>query len=187
MTRLASSFDRLAALVVGAVLMAIGAALVLWDTSVLPGIPRTVHVAGPRAATETGWWVWALAAVGIVLVVVSVRWLFAHTPAAKVKRMTLRSNDSGSIGVDLGEVADAAAVALSRSLDAESASGKAVIDRGTRTVDLTVTTAATPRPERLVPAIDEVCAQVASMLADPTIATRTTIRVNRGTRNRRVR
>ncbi|MBJ7338823.1 alkaline shock response membrane anchor protein AmaP [Mycolicibacterium sp.] len=185
MTRLASALDRFAALVVGVLLIAVGAALVLWDTTVLPGVPRTVHAPGLRAATAAGWWSWALAGVGILLVVVAVRWLLAHTPAAKVKRLPLRTNDSGAISIDLGEVATAAAKALAQSSsDVESAGGKAIVDRGTRTVDLSVTVVDSPRPERLISAIDTACAQIATMLADPTVATRTTIHVGKGQRRR---
>ncbi|TPG33029.1 alkaline shock response membrane anchor protein AmaP [Mycolicibacterium hodleri] len=184
MTRLASSLDRFVALIAGAALIAIGAALVLWDTAVLPNVPRTVNVPGLRAATATGWWSWALAGVGILLIVAALRWLFTHTPAARVTHLPLLTNDSGAIGIDLGEVAHAAAHALEQSPDVDSVSGKAIIDRGTRTVDLTVNAVAAPRPEWLIPAIDAVCEQIVTMLAEPTIASRTTIHVGKGQRRR---
>lgn len=183
MTRLAVTFDRFAALVAGLALVAFGAALVVWNTTWLPNLPDSIALPGLRSATATGWWPFALAGAGVVLVVVALRWLFAHTPAAKIKDLPLRSDAAGSITVDLGEVATAAAAALAQSLDVESASGKAVVDRGTRTVDLTVTTSASPRPDRLLPAIDAVCAQISGMVSDPSVATRTTIHT--GTRERR--
>lgn len=183
MTRLAVTLDRFAALVAGLVLVAFGGALVLWNTTWLPNLPDAIALPGLRSATTTGWWPFALAGAGIVLVAVALRWLFAHTPAAKVKDLPLRSDAAGSITVDLGEVATAAATAMAQSLDVESASGKAVVDRGTRTVDLTVTTSASPSPDRLLPAVDAVCAQISGMLADPSVATRVTIHT--GTRKRR--
>ena len=184
MTRLAILLDRFATLIVGAALIAVGAALLLWHTAVLPDVPRTVNVSGLRAATSTGWWSWALAGVGILLVVVALRWLFAHTPTARVKRLPLRANASGAVSIDLGEVAHAAARALERAPDVDSAGGKAIIDRGTRTVELTITAVDAPRPEWLIPAIDAVCEQVAIMHGDPLVATRTTIHVGKGQRRR---
>lgn len=184
MTRTAVTFDRFAAGVAGLALIALGAALVVWNTTWVPNVPDAVTLPGLRAATTTGWWPFALAGAGIVLVVLALRWLFAHSPAAKVKSLPLRSDDSGTITVDLGEVADAAAQALQQSLDVESASGKAVIDRGTRTVDLTITTSASPRADRLIPAIDAVCAQISGVLSDPSVATRTTIHTGKRERRR---
>ena len=184
MTRTAVTVDRLAAGVAGLALIAFGAALVVWNTTWVPNLPDAVTLPGLRAATTTGWWPFALAGAGIVLVVLALRWLFAHSPAAKVKSLPLRSDDTGSITVDLGEVADAAAQALTHSLDVESASGRAVIDRGTRTVDLTITTNAAPRADRLIPAIDAVCAQIAGALSDPSVATRTTIHTGKRERRR---
>ncbi|GAB7068650.1 alkaline shock response membrane anchor protein AmaP [Mycobacterium hodleri] len=184
MTRTAVTFDRFAAGVAGLALIALGAALVVWNTTWVPNLPDAVTLPGLRAATTTGWWPFALAGAGIVLVVLALRWLFAHSPVAKVKSLPLRSDDSGTITVDLGEVADAAAQALQQSLDVESASGKAVIDRGTRTVDLTITTSASPRADRLIPAIDAVCAQISGVLSDPSVATRTTIHTGKRERRR---
>jgi len=184
MTRTAVTFDRLAAGVAGLALVAFGVALVVWNTTWVPNLPSAVALPGLRAATTTGWWPFALAGAGVVLVVLALRWLSAHSPAAKVKSLPLRTEDTGSITVDLGEVADAAARALELSLDVESASGKAVIDRGTRTVDLTVTTSASPRPDRLIPAIDAVCTQIAGVLSDPSVATRTTVHTGKRERRR---
>ncbi len=184
MTRLAVTLDRLAAFIAGAALIALGAVLVLWDTTWLPGLPDTIAVPGLHAATAAGWWPFALAGGGVFLIVVALRWLLTHTPATKVKDLPLRAGDAGSITIDLGEVAAAAALTLQRSLDVESATGKAIIDRGTRTVDLAITTVTRPTPERLIPAIDAACAQIAGMLADPTIATRTTIRTGKRERRR---
>jgi len=184
MTRTAVTFDRIAAVVAGLALVALGAALAVWTTNSVPNLPRRIAISGLHSATGTGWWPFALAGAGVLLVVVALRWLFAHTPAAKVKDLPLRRDDAGSITVDLGEVATAAAETLKQNLDVASASGKAVIDRGTRTVDLTVTTTATPRSDRLIPTIDAVCAQIAGVLSDPSVATRTTIHTGKRERRR---
>jgi hypothetical protein len=79
-----------------------------------------------------------VAAAGIVLLVTALRWLFQPYSKAKVKDLRLPGGDAGSISVDLGEVADAAARAGQKSRS-DSAKGRALIDRGTRTIHLTVT------------------------------------------------
>lgn len=96
-----------------------------------------------------------------------------------MKSLPLHTSDTGTITIDLGDVASAAGQALEQSIDVESANGKSVIDRGTRTVDLTVHVAPTTRAHEIAAPIDIACAQVASMLADPTIATPQTIRVDK--------
>ena len=112
MTRLATTFDRLAALVFGLALIAIGAGLLVWNTNVIPGTPEMITARGLVTAAGTDWWPWAVAGVGVVLVLTALRWLFVHTPKAKVKALRLSAGDAGSVSANLGEVADAAARAL---------------------------------------------------------------------------
>ena len=112
MTRSASTLDRLAALVFGLALIALGVGLLVWNTDWITGIPQIITAPGLVTAAETGWWPWAVAAAGIVLVAIALRWLFTHTPKAKIKNLRLSGGNAGSISVDLGEVADAAARVL---------------------------------------------------------------------------
>jgi hypothetical protein len=183
MTRWASTVDRLAALICGLALIALGLGLLVWNTDLFAGIPQTLTAPGLVTAAGTAWWPWAVAAVGVVLVLVAVRWLLSHTPKAKVKAVQLAADKRfGSITADLGAVADAAARALEQSPDAHSAKGKAVIDRGTRTIDLTVTAYSPSTVIPLIEPIDTVCTQIAEMLGDRTIATRTCIHIDKGSR-----
>ena len=87
---------------------------------------------------------------------------------------------------DLGEVADAAARVLGQSTQAHSAKGRAIIDRGTRTIDLTVTAHSPTTLSALIESIDSVNTQIAGMLGDPTIATRTSIHIDKHPRRDRV-
>lgn len=186
MTRSASTLDRLAALVFGLALIAVGVGLLVWNTNWIAGIPPMITAPGLVTAAGSGWWPWAVAAAGIVLVAIALRWLVSHTPKAKVKDLRLSGGDGGSISVDLGEVADAAARVLAQSTQAHSAKGRAIVDRGTRTIDLTVTAHSPTTLSALIESIDSVNTQIAGMLGDPAIATRTSIHIDKKPRRDRV-
>ena len=128
MTRSASTLDRLAALVFGLALIALGVGLLVWNTDWITGIPQIITAPGLVTAAETGWWPWAVAAAGIVLVAIALRWLFTHTPKAKMKNLRLSGGNAGSISADLGEVADAAARVLGQSTQAHSAASPEALD-----------------------------------------------------------
>jgi hypothetical protein len=186
MTRLASSLDRLAALVVGLLLIALGVGLLLWMTNVIPGTPDMITARGLVTAADTAWWGWAWAGVGVVLVLTALRWLFVHTPKPKVKALRLAAGDAGLVSVNLGEVADAAARALELSPDVHSAKGRAVIDRGTRTIDLAVTAYSPTTLGGVTEAIDTVNGQIADVVGDTSVATRTLIHIDKSARRDRV-
>ena len=186
MTRLATTLDRLAAAVFGLALIAIGVGVLVWNTYWIPGIPVMITAPGLVAATNTEWWPWAVAGVGIVLVLISLRWLFVHTPKSRVRALPLSTGAAGTISVDLGQVADAAASALERSPNAHSAKGRAVVERGARTIDLVVTAYSPTTVPALIESVDAVNGQIAGMLGDARVAVRTTVRVDNRARKDRV-
>lgn len=186
MTRLATSFDRLAAVVFGLALIVMGAGMLVWNTNLIPGTPETLSAPGLVTAAGTDWWPWAVAGVGVVLVLTALRWLFVHTPKAKVKALRLSAGDAGSVSANLGEVANAAARALEQRPDVHSAKGRAVIDRGTRTIDLAVTAYSATRLRAVAEAIDTVNGQIAGVVGDTPIATRTSIHIDKYSRRDRV-
>lgn len=178
MTRLASAWDRFSALIFGVALIALGAGMLAWGSDWIPNRPEYVTAPGLVTAADAGWWPWVLAAAGIVLIVLALRWLLIHTPKARVKAVPLVSGHSGgTVSADLGAVANAAAQVLEQYPDVESAKGKAVVDRGVRTIDLTVTARSPLSVQTLIDPIDTVCTQTAGVLGDADIATRTTVRI----------
>lgn len=186
MTRLATTVDRLAAAVFGLALIAIGVGVLVWNTHWIPGVPQSITAPGLVSATNARWWPWAVAGVGLVLVLVALRWLFSHTPKARVKALPLASGAAGSISVDLGQVADAAASALQLSANSHGAKGKAVIDRGSRTIDLVVTAYSPTTVTPLIATVDGVSGQITEMLGDARVAVRTTVHVDKHARRDRV-
>jgi hypothetical protein len=183
MTRLATTVDRLAALVFGLAMIAIGAGLLVWNTNWIPHTPEVITAPELVSASQTDWWPWVVAAVGLLLVLVALRWLLTHTPKSRVKQLRLVVGEAGTVTADIGDVASAAARALEASTDAHSARGRAVIDRGVRTIDLTVTAQTPNSLTGLIAAVDDVGAKTAGVLGD---AMRTTLHVDRHTRRNRV-
>ncbi|WP_051026475.1 hypothetical protein [Nocardia higoensis] len=176
MTRLAGAIDRLIAALVGVVLLALGAALLLWNTAVGDSFPDTVTAPGLVTATTTGWWPWALAGTGLLCALVAIRWLFSHTPAAAAGTLRLGDTDGlGGIAIDLGPVADAVAAHLAARPEVFSAKGKAVVERGVRTIELTVTAVSIDDMEPLVGVADDTSAELAGSLGDPSVAVRTVL------------
>ena len=186
MTRLATSIDRLAALLLGVLLIVLGLGLLVWNTDWLPHIPQAITAPGLVTASGTHWWPWALAVAGILLIVLALRWLFTHTPQAKIKTQRLSGAEkNGVIDVDLKHVAGAAAHALEQHPDVDSAKGRAIFDRGTRTIALDVTTNSPTLLTELTGPIDAVGRHIAEVIGEANVATRTTIHVTKHPRRER--
>lgn len=182
MTRSAGAVDRVAALVFGLLLIVTGSGLLVWNTDWLPGIPQMVTAPGLVTASDTAWWPWALAGAGIVLVVLALRWLMMHTPKPTIKALRLPGDGNGTVSADLSAVAGAAADVLAQSGDVRKAKGRGVVDRGTRTILLDVTAHSPTVLTELSHSIDAVNRQIAGVVGDPSIATRTTIHVDKRSR-----
>lgn len=79
MTRSATLVDRLVALGVGILLIALGVGALLWNTTALPRIPTLVTARiGHRHRYLMG--PWAVAVTGVLCLALGVRWLLAHPP-----------------------------------------------------------------------------------------------------------
>lgn len=123
--------DRVAGLLVGLLLVAAGAAALLWWHGDLTTVPDRVDLSGVRDLTQQSWWPWATAAAGFVLIVLGLRWMTAHLPRRGVDELTLPGSDrTGRIRVSVGSAADAAADVLGQVRGVRSARGKVISDRG---------------------------------------------------------
>lgn len=133
-------WDRAATLVVGLAVAAIGVAAVLWPTRLVRGVPEHLSAGPVLRATASSWWPWELAGAGVLLVLIGLLWLISHIPTRKTPVLRVPgTTDPGFITINLDGVASAAATALEQEPDVQSAKGKAITDRGTPTVELTVT------------------------------------------------
>ncbi|MEZ0050636.1 hypothetical protein ABIA30_001634 [Mycobacterium sp. MAA66] len=180
--------NRAATLSTGIAVTAIGVAAVLWPTHLMRAAPERIS-AGPvvRATTST-WWPWGLAAAGALLVLIGLSWLILHVPVRKAPVLRVPGTTCpGFITVNLDGVASAAAAALAQEPNVQSAKGKAVIDRGTSTVELTVTVAHPAGLAGVISAIDTTCTHIAQATGgaeNPTVAARTVLQIAKGNGSR---
>lgn len=188
MTRSTVAMDRLVTAVVGLILVALGVALLIWNTSLFTGIPEMITSPGLVDASESNWWPWAVAAVGVILVLLALRWLFAHSPAARVNRTTIATarddGDSenatpGRSTADIAAIASAAARALEAHTAVVKASGKAVVERRQRTLIIDATATSPELIGDAAMAADRVAREAVTMIGDDSMATRTLIRVDK--------
>jgi len=111
----------------------------------------------------------------VVLVLLGLWWLLAHLSRRKLGEARLAgSSPAGKLTADLSALAAAAADAVLDTPGVRSASGKALDDRGRRTLQLTIT---------IDPSADRACRDLAHALSDPDTAARVHLRTARTTRS----
>ena len=163
-TRRTLFIDRLTIFVVSLLLVLVGLAGIWWWSG-RSGWPTTVRTTSVRDLVATGWWPWASALVGVLLVLVGLRWIAAHLTRERVSRLHLSGSEpSGRLEVAAGKVVGAAADAYADTPGVRSARGSVVRDRG----QLVARIHASIEPDSdlvlLARRADEVSAQLATAL-----------------------
>lgn len=180
-TRKTLFIDRLATLLLALALLAGGlAALWWWSGRTLGGVTPADEARNSAVsdALDASWSGWAAAAVGVVLVLVGLRWILAHLRSHTVSRLRLDGSGSeGRLEVAGPKVVGAAADAYADTFGVRSASGTVVRDRG----QLVARIRATIEPEAdlalLARRADEVAAQLGQALERDDVRCRVLLRV----------
>ncbi|MEO9220940.1 MAG: hypothetical protein ABI251_04015 [Mycobacteriaceae bacterium] len=184
MSRTLAALDRLLLLVLGLIAVIVGVGAVVWDAELWDRLRGTVPASWLTRASGRDWWPWAVGAAGVVLAVLGLCWLLAHVSRHQVAEARLSgSSPAGKLTADLGALSAAAATAVLDTPGVRSASGKAVNDRGRRTLQLTVTIDPTADLATVVAASDRVCHDSARALGDPDVAARVHVRTARNSRS----
>lgn len=177
--------DRAVLLVLGVTLLIASAFLVVWGLGRLPAAAEELDLTGLHAVPEHPWWPWVLAVGGVLAVLVGLRSLLAHARRRRVRRIGLpAAPDSpdglrGRLRLDLPAVAGAAAEALTRTGQVESARGHVVVDRGTTVVELVARVDASADLSGLRAAVDRVRDTLAVVLPPGTAHLRVRLDVRR--------
>ena len=188
MRRSTVAVDRLGTALIALLLVAVGTALLIWNTTLFNGIPEMITAPGLVDASESNWWPWAVTGIGVLLVILALRWLAAHRPTARVSRMTLSGGgDDGDSGnttpgrstADVAAIASASARALEAHPAVVKASGKAVVERRQRTLLIDATATSPELIGDAASAADRVAREAVTMIGDNALATRTLIRVDK--------
>lgn len=178
MSRTVTAIDRLAALLIGLVLVALGAGMLVWRTGLIAHTPDTITLPGPVSACRSAWWPWETTTCGLALLIAGVFWLQSHRPSPPVRQLALTgSSRTGQLSADLKSLADTAAAVLARHPAVRSAKAKAVLDRGAPSIRLDATATSADVLVEAARAADEVATTATAMLGD-TIAVRTRLHVD---------
>lgn len=180
MSRALAGLDRTVVLVLGLLLVGVGVLAVVWQRGLVDRLDGTISAPGLTTAAESSWWPWAVGAAGVLLVLVALRWLVAHLAGRSGTRVRLPGSDrSGRLTADLAAVATAAAESVLGTPGVRACNGRAVDDRGRRTVQLMVTLDPTADLPPVVAAAERACGEVGQALPDGSLAARVHLRVAR--------
>ncbi len=135
MSRATITTNRVAAFLLGLLLIAVGTAAALWWQSTLtgwfPAVPDRLDSSSAFDLTQRSWWPWAAGVVGVVLILVGLRWLIAHLPSRSVSHLKLTgSTSAGTLVAEVRPVAKAAAEALELTPGIRAARGSIHGERG---------------------------------------------------------
>ncbi len=172
------ALDRAVGTVLGLSLLTAGGALIAWRYGELPSERLT---AGPFTdPTSAEWWPWATGAGGVLAILLGLWWLARHLPRRVGGRFALPGGDrSGRLSADAHSAVDAAAQALARTPGIRDGSGQVVADRGQLVAELTCTIEPTADLDAVHAAASRTAAELATVVALPTLHTRIRLRVAR--------
>lgn len=141
MKRSTASIDRLIALLISAVLIVGGLLAILWKSNV--HWARTVFAhAEPRwynDAPQQAWWDWALLGATILTALLGLWLLLANLRPNRVGNVNLAGSDAlGSLSASPQQIGNAVASNLERRQDVRKATAKTTVDRGQRTLRITM-------------------------------------------------
>lgn len=173
------ALDRITSFVVGLVLLAAGVGAVGWRLGWWPGMPERIRADGV-GVVDTAWWPWALGAAGVVLVILALRWLLAHTGRRQVSALTLAgSGRQGRLTVDGEPLANALAGALAGEPGVRSAGGRLVRDRDELVLEVTAEVDPAVELRDIASAADAAAADVRLMVGETALRCRVLLSAQR--------
>lgn len=179
MTRLTRTIDRIATFAVALVLIAAGVLAVVWALDRWLDLPRRTDTADITTVLTSSWWPWACGFGGLFLILIGLRWVFAHLPSGNVGQLNLPgTGDGGRLRFNAKSAASTAAAVMAELPSVRSARGKVRRDRG----QLVVALDATVDPEadllEVAAGADRVVADLAAVMGRRDLYGRVRIKVS---------
>ncbi|MEV8378525.1 hypothetical protein AB0P21_37650 [Kribbella sp. NPDC056861] len=174
------ALDRVAAFVLGLLLLAGGAAALAWKYDVFADAPDRIRLPDlPNLVTED-WWPWAIGAAGITFVLMALSWLLRHIPRRRINRLSLEgSSAEGRLTADVDSAVGAAAQVLAGTPNVRSCSGHLITDRGEVVAELKTTIEPDTDLDQLRLATEQVLTELHQMVGREELRTRVLLRTAR--------
>ncbi len=183
MSRTTIALDRAVTLLVGLALVAAAVLAAGWWYDWWSWMPSAVATADAQQLTDRRWWPWALAGAAVLLFLLGLRWLFAHTPSRRVGDLRLPgSGEQGRLQVNPSSAVSAACVALENRHDVRRARGTVRRDRGQLVIDMRATLEPTAQLPDVVTAVEESTGALSRSLERPDLFCRVRLDVASRTR-----
>lgn len=165
MTRATWTLDRAATSIVGLALIAAGTLAVVWRFDLWAALPRRTDMSGSADLLDASWWPWAVAVAGVILVIVGLRWLWAHLPGRGVGDLSLSgTGEQGRLRFSAKAAASTAADEFASLPAVRSTRGTVKRDRGQLVVDLKATVDADADLGGLAREADQIVAHLAHVM-----------------------
>lgn len=182
MSRGTVALDRFVTAVVGLALIAAGVLAIGWFYDWWSWLPDQVSSSSALSATNRIWWPWAVGIAAVLLVLLGLRWLFAHSPGRRVSSLQLPgSGTGGRLSVDASSAVSAACSDLAARHDVRSAKGLVRRDRGQLVVDISATLEPRTDLTEIAAAADRAATALARSLERPDVYCRVRLDVARAT------
>jgi hypothetical protein len=174
------ALDRVAAFVLGLLLLVGGAAALAWRYDVFADAPSNVKLTDAPTVVTEDWWPWATGAAGIVLVLLALGWLLRHIPRRRLNRLSLDgSSTEGRLSADVDSAVGAAAQVLAADPGVRSCSGHLITDRGEVVAELKTTINPDADLDQLRHTADRVLTELREMVGRDELRTRVLLRTAR--------
>ncbi len=180
MSRATLAVDRVLTALVALLLMAAGGAGIVWWSGRFLVLPPRLDLSGLGWLPRQSWWPWALGAVGLLLLLLGLRWLVGHLPDRGVSHLNLAgSSPAGKLMVEARTVASTTAEVLQATPGVRSARGSIQRDRGQLVARLSATIERGADLELVAAAADQVSAQLRQVLQREDLHCRVQLRTAR--------
>lgn len=168
MSRMTVALDRVVTAVLGVAFIAAGVLVLGWYYTWWSGMPDVIDNETALRITNTSWWPWTLAAAAVVLLLLGLRWLLAHTPGRRVSELRLPGSGSGGrLEVDASSAVKAACSELQERSDVRSAQGVVRRDRGQLLIDIRATLEPRTDLRQIAGAVDDTATTLVESLERP--------------------
>jgi hypothetical protein len=180
-------WNKVAVAVVGLSIASLGVAMILWRAGVL-ATPASADTTTVTRLIGSAWWPWAAGVVGLVVVLLGIRWFVAYIPRSVATELALsKSDEHGDLSVSLSALASAMDDRIAVAPGVRRCNSSVRRDRGVRLVETRVHVDSGVHLRMLTGAVDDVARDVEAMLSGDAPATRVRVYVNRSRREKRLR